>query len=410
MSLPPYCMRTCKPGDVLVSGVGVTSAIGQGREDFLSALFEGRHAFGVLKRTGRQEGDTCFIGAEIEALQTLPGVDEQRMRGMSFSAEVALATLTEAWQDAALDQVDPERISLVVGGSNFQQRFLATSMPGSARPSYALHFMDTDLSGVCSEHFGIRGGVHTIGAASASGQLAVIQAAQAIVLGGVDAAIALGPVMDLSHRECRAFRSLGAMGSDRFADAPDQACRPFDLARDGFIFGEACAVVVLESEESAARRSVRPYGRLRGWSARSDGNRNPNPSLDGEMRVIREALANAEVPARSINYINPHGSGSVLGDRIELEALAGCGLSHAPINATKALTGHGLASAGIVEIVATLLQMRAERLHPTRNLERPLNASFAWVGQHSVAHRISHALSLSFGFGGINTALCLGQP
>ena len=138
-----------------------------------------------------------------------------------------------------------------------------------------------------------------------------------------------------------------------------------------------------------------------------DGNRNPDPCYDGEVRVITEALATAGVQPGEIDYVNPHGSGSRLGDEIELRALGDCGLSHAFINATKSITGHGLSAAGTVEIVATLLQMHAGRIHPTRNLDHPIDPSFNWVTDAPVEHRITHALSLSLGFGGINTAICL---
>jgi len=115
----------------------------------------------------------------------------------------------------------------------------------------------------------------------------------------------------------------------------------------------------------------------------------------------------ASLSAREVDYINPHGTGSVVGDEIELQALRDCQLSHAYINATKSITGHGLSAAGTVEAIATLLQMQASQLHPSLNLEDPLDPSFNWVLSQSIPHAIEHALNLSTGFGGINTAICL---
>ena len=137
-----------------------------------------------------------------------------------------------------------------------------------------------------------------------------------------------------------------------------------------------------------------------------DANRDPSPSLEGEVRAIRTALASAHWTASGVEYINPHGSGSVLGDSTELQALHECGLRHARINATKSLVGHGLTAAGTVEVIATLLQMQAGRLHPTRNLDQPIDPDFAWVNGSTSEHRFSNALTLSIGFGGVNTALC----
>ena len=226
--------------------------------------------------------------------------------------------------------------------------------------------------------------------------------------GQVDVCVALGALMDVSYWEGLAFRAMGAMGSDRFADSPALACRPFDQDRNGFIFGEACGAIVVEREGARGGQAA-PYARFRGGAVAMDGNRNPNPSLEGEKRVIAATLREAGLLASSIDYVNPHGTGSPIGDEIELQALKECKLEHAWINATKSITGHGLSAAGIVEVIATVLQMKKGQLHPTRNLVRPIDGSFNWVREQSVAHPIRAALSLSMGFGGISSAICL-QP
>jgi malonyl-ACP decarboxylase len=268
-------------------------------------------------------------------------------------------------------------------------------------------FMDSDLCGLCTEAFGIRGFAYTIGGASASGQVAIVQAIQALQVGRADVCIAMGALMDLSYWECQGFRSLGAMGSDRYATEPALACRPFDKDRDGFIFGEACGVIVIERADSAARAGIAPYARLSGWSMGMDGNRNPNPCVEGEVRAIRAALQQADVSPSAIDYVNSHGTGSAIGDVTELRALRDCGLEHAWINATKSIIGHGLSAAGAVELIAVVLQMQAGRLHPTRNLENPIEPAHNWVRRDAVAHNIQNALNLSMGFGGVNSAICL---
>jgi len=395
---------------LIISGLGVTSAVGQGKDAFAAALMEGRHAFSVMARPGRQR-QTSFLGAEIASLQLPASIPSRAVRTASFSAQAALATLSEAWHDARLDAIDPARIGLFVGGTNLQQRELVQTHEAYGerldflRPSYGMAFLDTDVCGLCSEVFGIRGFAYTVGGASASGHVAVLQALQAVQSGAVDVCIAVGALMDLSYFECQGLRALGAMGSDRFAGDPARACRPFDEARDGFIFGECCGAVVVER---AGARDVDPYAVVSGWATVMDTNRNPDPSLDGEIAVIARALASAGWRAADVDYVNPHGSGSVIGDETELRALAACGLGHARINATKSIVGHGLSAAGTVEIAATLLQMKAARLHPTRNLERPI-ADAAWVRETSEPHDMQHALNLSLGFGGINTAICLSK-
>lgn len=396
--------------EIVVTGVGVAAAIGLGKEEFIRALLEGEHAFRIMERPGRQK-DSAHLGAELPALGGAQ-TDSRTLRTASLSGQVALATLAEAWEDARLDELEPARVGLLVGGSNFQQRELSLlhdryrDRPQFMRPTYAMSFMDTDLSALCAAEFAIRGIVHTIGGASASGQLAIVQAIAAVNSGQVDACIALGALTDLSHWELQAFRSIGAMGSDRYAQQPSCACRPFDRARDGFIFGESCGAVVIE-RRTRARDSVPPYARLTGWAAAFDGKREPDPSVEGESAAIRGAMQMAGYTPAMIDYINPHGTGSVLGDEVEVEAIRRCGLADARLNATKSLTGHGLAAAGTVEVIATLLQMRCGRLHPTRNLQDPLAPSLNWVRETAVEHSIDKALTLSFGFGGIYTALCI---
>jgi malonyl-ACP decarboxylase len=421
-------MRGLDRSSIVISGVGVTSAVGQGKAAFISALLEGRHRFGVMRRPGRQrpshsgtspadiakpEHAPRFLGAEIPELSMPESIPAGMLRTASFSGQVAIATLHEAWEDAGLDQVAPERIGLVVGGSNVQQRDLIQvhdayrGREQFLRPTYGMSFMDSDLCGLCTEAFGIRGFAYTVGGASASGQLAVIEAIHAVESGRVDVCIAIGALMDLSYWECQGLRSLGAMGSDRYANEPALACRPFDRDRDGFIFGESCGVVVIEKRQSAPRSERSPYALLSGWAIAMDANRNPNPSVEGEVAVIKAALERARLSPGGIDYVNPHGTGSAVGDVTELQSIRECGLGHAHLNATKSIIGHGLSAAGTVEMIAVLLQMKEGKLHPTRNLENPIEPSFKWTGSHAISHAIENALNLCMGFGGINTAVCL---
>ncbi|NQZ12188.1 MAG: polyketide beta-ketoacyl:ACP synthase [Algicola sp.] len=407
--------ETSETSDMVVTGLGVTSSIGQGKTAFITALLAGEHKFDVMKRPGRQspDGTTAFFGAEIGDLTLPDTAPRNELRTASLSAKVALATLDEAWNEAHLSDVDPKRIGLVVGGSNFQQRELLLTQQkyhnklDYLRPTYAMSFMDSDLCGLCTQTYGIRGLAYTMGGASASGQACIIQAIEAVRSGQVDVCIALGALMDLSYWECQGFRSLGAMGSDNFAEDPGLACRPFDRDRNGFIYGENCGALVIERSKTATRTGVKPYARLAGWAMEMDGNRNPNPSFEGEVSVIKQALKQAQLSPGQIDYINPHGTGSTIGDETELSAIAHCGLRHARINATKSVIGHGLSAAGAIEMVATLLQMRTGQLHPSRNLDNPMAADYDWVRRAAVEHNIENALKMSMGFGGINTAICL---
>lgn len=412
-------MKNCNESDLVITGIGVTSSIGQGKADFITALLKGNHNFDVMRRPGRQapseNGDftTSFLGSEIPELKWPGRISQNLLRTTSFSSQVGIATLSEAWEDAQLNDVDPYRIGLIVGGSNFQQRGLIQTYATYKNrvqflnPTYGISFLDSDICGLATELFGIKGFAFTQGGASASGQVAVIQAINSVLSGCVDVCIALGALMDLSYWECQGLKSLGAMGSDRYSDSPAMACRPFDKNRDGFIFGESCGAVVIEKHNM--RKHTKPYSRIIGWDMCMDGNRTPSPSLEGEIRVINQTLKKANLPPESIDYVNPHGTGSLVGDSTELKAIESSRLNHAYINATKSIIGHGLSSAGAVEIIATLLQMQEGHLHPTRNLDEPMLSNYNWIKEKSIPHKIQNAISLSMGFGGVNSAVCLQQ-
>lgn len=390
-----------------VTGIGVATGFGYGKDCFVEGLFSGRNLFGPLMRAGRQpaHGEARFIGIEVPESPEL--LTRRIARTAGLSARVAVAVVAEAWAEAGLDAVDPTRIGLVLGGSNLQSRELMLAQRDAAErqrlvsPHLGYAFLDTDLAALCAERFGIRGRTFSIGAASASGAVAVIQAAELVASGHLDACIAVGALQDLSAFELEALSLMGALSAgDR--------CRPFDRARDGFMFGESAAALVIRRGDAAAPNDG--YGRLTGWSHLSDGRRGPDPSLDGELRAIQSALEAAGLSPDQIDYTNAHGTGTPLGDDTEAAAYRAAGLTRAPINATKSIIGHGIASAGAVEVAAALLQMRLGQLHPTHGLDEPIDAGLHWVQREPLAATVRNALSLSFGFGGVNTAIVLSAP
>ncbi|NES76651.1 MULTISPECIES: beta-ketoacyl synthase N-terminal-like domain-containing protein [Okeania] len=404
--------------NIEITGMGIVTSIGQGIATFKEALLSGKTQFAYLKQPGR-ESVKPFIGGEIPDIETRTLFPEYSglLRAATKSAQVATVAVAEAWQDAQLtsSQVNPERVGLVVGGSNLQQRYQQeiwqryNSRQEFIRPTYGLTFWDTDILGLISQCFQIQGEGYSVGGASASGGVAIIHAARQILMGNSDICIALGTLSDLSGYELQALMNLGAMGSERFADRPDLACRPFDQDHDGFIYGEGCGVVILESTDHARQRGAKSHGQLKGWGFALDGNRSPEPSQKGEERAINTALAMADLQPESIDYVNTHGTGSPLGDKTEVGALKSAGLQHCLLNSTKSLTGHCLTAAGVVEAIATILQMKFGFCHPTKNLVNPIDTSLNWVKETSVQAEIKYAISNSFGFGGINTALLIAQ-
>lgn len=407
-------MQNSNSQDIVISGLGVISSVGQGKSEFGQALMAGQSSFSVLKREYRQE-NSSYLGAEIGNFNCDSRISSKLFAYASLSGQLALSVLAEAWDESKLDEVDGHRIGLIVGGSNVQQRELFKVFKKYAnkknfiRPNYAVSFLDSDICGLCTEQFKIKGLAFTAGGASASGMLAIHQAVELVKSGVVDICIALGAMMDLSYLELQAFRAIGAMGSDNFSDNPSKASRPFDVSRDGFIYGESSGALVIERAESAKGRGLETYARIAGCSINMDANRNPNPSQRGEIKAIKDVLRQANLKSNEIDYVNPHGTGSPIGDKTELAALSECDLLEAYMNTTKSIIGHGLSSAGVVETIATILQMKCQILHPSRNLDDPIDSRIKWVNEESINYKIQNALKLGFGFGGINMALCLNN-
>ncbi|EKE75765.1 beta-ketoacyl synthase N-terminal-like domain-containing protein [Oceanibaculum indicum] len=391
------------PASIVIAGIGVAAGRSYGKQALRDVLFGEAPAISPLRRDGRQlpDGTSSFIGLELPDPPELLPARIARTAGLPGRA--AIAVLDEAWREAGLEALDPARIGLVVGGSNLMAREQMLAQRDYAGrmaywpPRHGHMFLDTDIAGLCASAFPIRGFTMSVGGASASGAVAVIQAAEAVRSGRVDACIALGALQDVSCLDLQGFQALGALA---------EVCRPFDRDHAGFVYGESTAALVLCRADIATEV---PYGTLAGWAHLASGNRGPEPSMEGELAAIRASLAMAGLPPEDIEYVNAHATGTPLGDATELAALRAAGLDHARINATKSLIGHGLASAGAVELAATLIQMRDGRLHPTRHLDNPQDPAMGFVRGAPEERTIRTALKLSFGFGGVDTALVIRE-
>jgi malonyl-ACP decarboxylase len=215
---------------------------------------------------------------------------------------------------------------------------------------------------------------------------------------------------DLSAMETQAFLNIGAMAS-RVPGA--NAGAPFDRSHRGFVPGQGCACLVVESSASAAKRGVKPIAEVVSYAMKLDGNRLADPSESGEAEVMARAILRAGLEPRHIAYVNTHGSGSAAGDETELAALRralGSAFGRPWVNATKSLTGHCLAAAGVLEAAATIAQLQDEFVHPNAGLDDPIDSECRFAGARAASARIPFALSNSFGFGGINTSIVLAHP
>jgi 3-oxoacyl-(acyl-carrier-protein) synthase len=418
---------------VVVTGLGVISGLGDSPARFWDGLRAGRSAIGRFKsKDPRLE---CKIGGDLsdfsldEHLErtgaAYPGPllasARKLLRATPLSGRMTAAVALQAWVDAGLDQAapDPERFGHVCAGHNLNTPYLVENArtyvdePEFIDPLFGVMVLDTDVVTVTSELLTLKGPSLLVGGACASGNLAAISALDLIRAGRVDGVVLTGAPIALEEVPLHGWVMIDALAFRSFNDQPERASRPFDARREGFVPSEAAAALVLESLDSATRRGAPILAELLGGAAASDACRLTRPHLDGQRRAMLAALRDGGVAPDDVDYVNAHATSTPLGDAIEVAAIKevlGKRAARVPVNATKSMTGHSLTSAGTLELVATILQMRHGVLHPTINQEEPdpeLDLDF--VPNVARAHDIHVALSNSFGFGGINSCVVVGR-
>jgi len=414
------------PEPVVITALGVVSALGRGVQEFAAGLRRGdcgiRHFLSPFPRTGAFLPDFSAVDF-LRTLPECPGevqrIAQRVLRQAPESAQMTVAAATEAWLMAGLHLMPiwEERIGIIIGGNNISQRYLAAGWrrfedtPDYLSPRHAFLSLDTALVGLVSEVLGIHGCGLTVGAASASGNVAVWNAKQLLRAGVADCIIVCCVSSELSSLEMHAFQLLGAAAPVSLESCPAALYRPFDATSQGFIPGEAAACIVLETASSARLRGARVWAAVTGASLSLDGSHLPHASTSGEVHAMYSALLESQLHPTEVDYVNAHGSGSIQGDRCECDALVEVFGEKQPwVNSTKSLTGHCLAAAGLVELVACTLQMSEGFLHPNRNLRQPIDHRIRFVGDQSVATPLKNVLSNSFGFGGFNSSIVLRQP
>ncbi len=421
---------TRKAGRPLVTGMGVICSIAHDGPSFSQALREGQSGIKCISHAG--ENQPAF-SAEIRDFDFLKALERRaalsgqllvsaRRAGVrsSFALQAGIVAALEAWETAGLHQtpIPEDRLGLVVAGNNLTgkhayglyPKFLKNPahLPGSC----ALRLQDTNHVGVLTEIFRIRGEGYTVGGASASGNIGIINASRLIELGAVDACLVVGALTDLSSLEKQAYFNIGAMVAHPSGD-PKRVCRPFDEDHGGFAYGQGAACLILEAESSVQKRKAGILAELLGYDLKLDANSSSDPREEGEVLVMKNAICRAALDPDDITYVNAHGTGSPLGDCTELRALRralGRSFTRIWVNATKALTGHCLCAAGVVEAVATVLQMAGNFVHPNINLRQAIDPDCRLVGARAEVAKIDFALSNSFGFGGFNTSIVLANP
>ena len=400
---------------VVVTGMGVISSIGNNTQEVLSSLREGRSgitgapAYADLGFKCRVHGAPDF---DWEA-----AVPRKAKRFMNAGMGWNYVAMDQAIRDAGLetDDVVNERTGIIMGSggpSTVAIVAAADTTRGNKSPKRIGPFevpkaMCSGPSGVLATAFQIRGTNYSISSACATSAHCIGNAAELIQWGKQDVMFA-GGCEELDWTLSSLFDAMGAMSS-RFNDTPAKASRAYDKDRDGFVIAGGAGVVVLEERERAKARGARIYGELVGYGATSDGFDMVAPSGEGAARCMQKALAGFDGKGigSKIDYINPHGTGTPVGDVKEIEAIrAVFGSEVPPISSTKSLTGHSLGAIGVQEAIFSLLMMGNGFIAESANIEE-LDPAFADVpiARTRIDRELNCVLSNSFGFGGTNATL-----
>jgi len=263
------------------------------------------------------------------------------------------------------------------------------------------------LSGQISIKYGFKGPNHSVVTACATGAHSIGDASEMIKRGAAKIMIAGGSEAAVCKLGVAGFCSARSL-STSYNDNPDKASRPWDKDRDGFVMGEGSGIVVLEDYENAKKRGVNIYAELIGYGMSGDAYHITAPSEDGDggFRAMKEALKMANVSSEDVDYINAHGTSTIKGDEIELNAIANLFKKNINVSSTKSSIGHLLGAAGSVESIFSILSINNNILPATLNLENPIDSKgLSLISKNSEQSKVNIALSNSFGFGGTNTAL-----
>jgi 3-oxoacyl-(acyl-carrier-protein) synthase len=418
---------------VVITGMAVNTPLGDTLPVFLAALLEGRSAISRWKALDTSRiyskigGDLSGYDAlaRVQGLEgQIPELSWQKLRRLStkapFSTRITMLLAVDAARDARLFGAgfDPGRVATLVAGHNINENYAYENRtrfdeePDWIDSLMSLSRLDTDHGGCVSEVLGAKGPLYTVGAACASGNIALRLAVDEIRHRGNDAAVVVAPVFDYNPVELQAMALMGAISFQSFNDQPERASRPWDERREGFVPAHGGGCLVLESLEHARRRGAPIRAEVLAVDASSDANHLPTPSAEGQIALVTKVLAQARLAPEQIDFVCAHATSTPLGDVAEARSIRAVfgPTARVKVNAPKSMLGHCCWSAPTVETIAAVLQLEAGRLHPSINIEDLSGeVDFDVCRDGARACEVRYLVKNAFGFGGINSVCVLGR-
>lgn len=405
---------------VVVTGLGAVTPLGNDIETSFRAIVEGKSGVGMITAFDASKHDARIAGT-IKNFELSPSLaDKKEIRRMDFFVQFAMASAQMAIHDAGidLDKVNKERFGVLIGSGigglkviEEQNQILNERGPGKVNPFLIPMLIVNMAPGHVSIKFGLKGPNSCVATACATGNHAIGDAAHIVGRGDADIMIAGGTESAITPLGLAGFCQARAVSTRN--DDPERASRPFDKERDGFVMGEGCGLLILESLDHALARGARIYAEITGYGLSGDAYHMTSPPEDGNgaYRAMKMALDNGKINPTDVDYVNAHGTSTPVGDVVETLAMKRLFGDHATskklwVSSTKSMIGHLLGAAGGVEAAVCLKMMQEGVVHPTINQTTPdPECDLDYVPNTARKKKLKYVLSNGFGFGGVNASL-----
>ncbi len=408
---------------VVITGLGCVTALGETTGTLFESLCAGQSGISMLESFDTSAYPVRF-GGEIKSFDVCKYIDKRDSKRMDRFTQLAMGAAINAVADSGLDfsREDPYRIGAIIGTGigglktiEEQHCRLLDKGPGKVSPFSVPRLMANAASGNVAIQFGLRGPNFCISSACASGNHAVGEAYWNIASGRSEVQVTGGSEAAVSHIGLASFCAARALS--RKNDTPQQASRPFDRDRDGFVLAEGAGILILEEYERAKQRGAKIYAELLGYGATDDGYHITSPLSDGggAAKAMELALEHAELNPDAVDYVNAHGTGTELNDLAESAAIRNVFQGHAPklsISSTKSMLGHMLGATAAVELIVSVMILNKGVIPPTINLDNPderCGKDLDFVPLKPKERDVKIAISNSLGFGGHNSCLIVGR-
>ena len=404
---------------VVVTGIGVISPIGTGREKFFKSLKEGVSGVGHITRFDTEGFDTK-IAAEVKDFDPSGYFDRKECRRMDRFSQYAIAASKMAAEDSNIniESLDSSRFGVCIGSGiggmetmEAQYDILREKGPGRVSPFMIPMMISNIAAGNISIALNAKGPSITVVTACASATNAIGEAFKIIQRGDAEIMVTGGTEASITPLSLAGFCSMKALSTRN--DDPKAASRPFDKDRDGFVMGEGAGMLIIEELEHALKRGAVIYGEIAGYGATGDAYHitAPAPDGDGAYRAMLMAVNDAGINACELDYINAHGTSTDLNDKLEtlaIKRLLGEEAKKVAVSSTKSMTGHLLGAAGAIEAIACLMAINEGVIPPTINYTTPdEECDLDYVPNKAVNRKVDWAMSNSLGFGGHNASIIL---